>query len=94
MYRLLFKLGKHSSVVLTITFLLATSGLVQAQTAPETASEESKTADIRRTDVAYKTLQELQAKYDCVPGNGALFNGKKATVSRAEFAAGVTQRLK
>ena len=90
MYRLLFKLGKHSSVVLTITFLLATSGLVQAQTAPETASEESKTADIRRTDVAYKTLQELQAKYDCVPGNGALFNGKKATVSRAEFAAGVT----
>ena len=67
MYRSLFKLGKHSSVVLTVTFLLAGNSIVQAQTTPESASEESRTTDIRRTDVAYKTLQELQAKYDCVP---------------------------
>lgn len=90
MYRSLFKLGKHSSVVLTVTFLLAGNSIVQAQTTPESAFDESRTADIRRTDVAYKTLQELQAKYDCVPGNGALFNGKKPTVNRAEFAAGVS----
>jgi Carbohydrate-selective porin, OprB family len=94
MYRLLFKLGKRSSVVLAATVLLAGhSTAAQAQTATDATDADAKTADIRRTDVAYQTLQELQAKYDCVPSNSPILNSKKKVISRAEFASGVNSCL-
>jgi Carbohydrate-selective porin, OprB family len=94
MYRLLFKLGKRSSVVLAATVLLAgQSTAAQAQTATDATDADAKTADIRRTDAAYQTLQELQAKYDCVPSNSPILNSKKKVVSRAEFASGVNSCL-
>jgi Carbohydrate-selective porin, OprB family len=90
MYRFLFKLGKRSSVVLATTFLLTGHSAVQAQTTPDGSSSESKTADVRRTDAVYQTLQTLNAKYDCIPSNSAIFNTKKKVISRAEFAAGAS----
>jgi Carbohydrate-selective porin, OprB family len=94
MYRLLFNLGKRSSVVLAATFLLTGhSPTAQAETATDTAGADAKTADIRRTDAAYQTLQELQTKYDCVPSNSPILNSKKKVISRAEFASGVNSCL-
>jgi Carbohydrate-selective porin, OprB family len=93
MYRFIFKLSQRSSVVLAATFLLTGYGAAQAQTTPDSAPTDSKTADIRKTDAAYQTLQELQAKYDCVPSNSAIFNSKKQVINRAEFAAGVNSCL-
>ncbi len=94
MHRLLFKLGKKSSVVLVATFLLtAYATTTQAQTATDATRADAKTADIRRTDAAYQTLQELQAKYDCVPSNSPILNSKKKVISRAEFASGVNSCL-
>ncbi len=90
MYRFLFKLGRRSSVVLATTFLVTGHSSVQAQTAPDVYTSESKTADIQRTDAIYQTLQALNAKYDCIPSNSAIFNTKKKVISRAEFAAGAT----
>lgn len=88
MYRFLFKLGKRSSVVLATTFFIAGHSAVQAQTTPEVYTSESKTAEIQRTDAVYQTLQALNAKYDCIPSNSAIFNTKKKFINRAEFLAG------
>ncbi len=88
MYRFLFKLSRRSSVVLATTFLVAGHSAVQAQTTPDLSPTESKTADFQRTDALYQTLQALNAKYDCIPSNSAIFNTKKKVISRAEFAAG------
>jgi hypothetical protein len=93
MYRFIFKLSQRSSVVLAATFLLTGYGAAQAQTTPDSAPTDAKTADIRKTDAVYQTLQELQAKYDCVPSNSAIFNSKKQVINRAEFAAGVNSCL-
>jgi hypothetical protein len=78
---------------LAATFLLTGYGAAQAQTTPDSAPTDAKTADIRKTDAVYQTLQELQAKYDCIPSNSAIFNSKKQVINRAEFAAGVNSCL-
>jgi hypothetical protein len=94
MYRLLFKLGQRSSVVLAATVLFTGhSTTAQAQPATDATDSDTKTADIRRTDAAYQTLQQLQAKYDCVPSNSPILNAKKKVISRAEFASGVNSCL-
>jgi Carbohydrate-selective porin, OprB family len=94
MYRLLFKLGQRSSVVLAATVLFTGhSTTAQAQTANDATDSDTKTADIRRTDAAYQTLQQLQAKYDCVPSNSPILNAKKKVISRAEFTSGVNSCL-
>jgi Carbohydrate-selective porin, OprB family len=94
MYRLLLKLGQRSSVVLAATALFTGhSTAAQAQTANDATDADTKTADIRRTDAAYQTLQELQAKYDCVPSNSPILNSKKKAIGRAEFVSGVNSCL-
>ncbi len=89
MYKFLFKLSKKSSVVFATTFLLTGHSVAQAQNTPDLSAPEFKTADIRRTDAAYQTLQELNAKYDCIPSNSPIFNTKKQVISRADFAVGI-----
>jgi hypothetical protein len=85
MDRFLFKISKVSSAVLAATLLSTAYGDVKAQLTPDLTVE--STDEVQRTDSAYQSLQQLQAKYDCISANSAVRNDRRKTISRTEFAA-------
>ncbi len=83
MYRFLFKFSKASSVVLAATFLVNPYSNAQAQTPTD---ETEVSTEIRPTDAVYQTLQQLQAKYNCISADRTLLTPSRQTISRDEFA--------
>ncbi len=84
MDKIVFKLLRVSSIVLAATILLAGNGALRAEPASE-ASEENTSSRIERTDPAFKSLQQLAAKYECLPEDSIILTGKRATVTRKAF---------
>jgi hypothetical protein len=88
MDRFLFKISRASSAVLAATLLSISYGDVQAQVTADLTSE--STDEVQRTDSAYQSLQQLQAKYDCAPANSVMRNDRRQTITRMEFAADIS----
>ncbi len=93
MYNILFKLGRASSVVLAVTFLLTSHSAAQGQTPSESSPTESSNSEVRRTDWSYQTLQQLATKYECLPQDSAIFTSNRRVISRQVFATNLTNCL-
>ncbi len=93
MDRILFKLSRVSSVVLVATFLLSSYSAAKAQTTTDTAPSDSTNAEVLRTDSAYKTLQQLATKYECLPQDSVIFTSKRRVISRQVFATNLSNCL-
>ena len=82
---MLLKLSRASSVVLATTFLLTGYSPVEAVPISESNPSESSGTEIERTDKSFQALQQLAAKYDCLPKDSVIFTGKRDYVTRAVF---------